>query len=86
LPASEIDRIEARPGVKFSIVGTPALGSVQSGFYEIAFGHARGRKRAARSRRNLRIRADAAGGFNDSACAAEHSVAFLHGFTKPARG
>jgi hypothetical protein len=28
----------------------------------------------------MRIRADAAGGFNDSACAPEHSVAFLHGF------
>src|SRR5712671_6062002 len=30
--------------------------------------------------RTMRIRADAAGGFNDSACAPEHSVAFLHGF------
>src|SRR5439155_22549387 len=27
-----------------------------------------------------RIRADAAGGFDDSACAPDHSVAFLHGF------
>ena len=30
--------------------------------------------------RTMRIRADAAGGFNDSACAPEYSVAFLHGF------
>ena len=26
------------------------------------------------------IRADAAGGCNDSACVPDHSVAFLHGF------
>jgi hypothetical protein len=30
--------------------------------------------------RIIRIRADAAGGFDDSACAPDHSVAFLHGF------
>jgi hypothetical protein len=30
--------------------------------------------------RIIRIRADAAGGFDDSACAPGHSVAFLHGF------
>ena len=30
--------------------------------------------------RIMRIRADAAGGFDDSACAPDHSVAFLHGF------
>ena len=30
--------------------------------------------------RTMRIRADAAGGFNDSACALHHPVAFLHGF------
>jgi len=30
--------------------------------------------------RIIRMRADAAGGFDDSACAPDHSVAFLHGF------
>ena len=30
--------------------------------------------------RIIRIRADAAGGFEDSACGPDHSVAFLHGF------
>ena len=30
--------------------------------------------------RIIRIRADAAGGFDDSPCALDHSVAFLHGF------
>src|SRR6516225_4943564 len=30
--------------------------------------------------RIIRIRADAAGGFDDRACAPDHSVAFLHGF------
>ena len=30
--------------------------------------------------RIIRIRADAAGGFDDGACAPNHSMAFLHGF------
>src|SRR5438105_3872093 len=33
--------------------------------------------------RIIRIRADAAGGFEDSACAPDHSVAFLHAFCRP---